>query len=53
MACRKIKNKKNNIKSPARLNIVSCPSAQFNSKTSNDYQDTSNDGNPTSQFDTL
>jgi len=48
-----MKIKKNNIKSPARLNIVSCPSVQFNSKTSNDYQNISNDGNPTSQFEPL
>jgi len=53
MAWRKMKKKKNTIKIPARLKIVSCPSAQFNGKTSNYYQDISNDENPTSQFDPL
>ena len=53
MACRKINNEKKNIKSPIRLNIVSCSPAHFNSKMSICCRDISIDENPISHFDAL
>jgi hypothetical protein len=41
MACRKINNEKKNIKSPIRLNIVSCSSAHFSSNMSICYRNIS------------